>query len=66
MANISKNIREARLRWLGHVERKTNRCSNDNMEVTGHRKIFALCTNPPLATIISGCLVVIPILGSGM
>ena len=23
VANISKNIREARLRWLGHVERKT-------------------------------------------
>ena len=23
MANISEKIREARLRWLGHVERKT-------------------------------------------
>ena len=23
VANISQNIREARLRWLGHVERKT-------------------------------------------
>ncbi len=23
VANISENIREARLRWLGHVERKT-------------------------------------------
>ena len=23
VANISKRIREARLRWLGHVERKT-------------------------------------------
>ena len=27
---------------------------------------FALCTNPPLAAMISGCLVVVPILGSGM
>ena len=27
---------------------------------------FALCTNPPLAAMISGCLVVVPILGAGM
>ena len=27
---------------------------------------FALCTNPPLAAMISGCLVVVPIFGSGM
>ena len=40
MANISENIREARLRWLGHVERKRTRCSNnENMEVGGHREI---------------------------
>ena len=25
MTNISKEIREARLRWLGHVERKTEK-----------------------------------------
>ena len=42
MANISEKIREARLRWLGNVERKTE---DDvvmitwKMEVGGHRKI---------------------------
>ena len=30
------------------------------------RELFALCTNPPLAAMISGCLVVVPILGSGI
>ena len=30
------------------------------------RTEFALCTNPPLAAISRGCLVVVPILGSGM
>ena len=46
-----------------------------NVQVAGHVKhvnhgdafnAFALCTNPPLAAMISGCLVVVPILGSGM
>ena len=32
----SEKIRETRLRWLRHVER---RCSNEKMEVSGHRKI---------------------------
>ena len=38
VANISEKIREARLRWLGHVARKTEedaavpRCSNENTE----------------------------------
>ena len=36
MANISENIREARLRWLGHVERKTEE-DNEKMEVGGHQ-----------------------------
>ena len=36
VANISEKIREVRLRWLGHVARKTD---NENMEVGGHRKI---------------------------
>ena len=32
VANIRK-IREAKMRWLGHVERKTeDDCSNENME----------------------------------
>ena len=31
-----------------------------------YNRVFALCTNPPLAAMISGCLVVVPILGSGM
>ena len=34
LANIRETTREARLRWLGHVERKTEEglCSNENME----------------------------------
>ena len=38
MANISEKMREVRLRWLGHVARKTEedvavpRCSNENTE----------------------------------
>ncbi len=36
VANISEKIREVRLRWLGHVARKTD---NENMEVGGDRKI---------------------------
>ena len=41
MANISENIREARLRWLGRVERKTEDVvmRTWKMEVGGHRKI---------------------------
>ena len=40
MANISETIREARLRWLGHDgEKDRGRCSNENMGVSGHRKI---------------------------
>ena len=41
VANISEKIREARLRWLGHVERKLMKIynSNENMEVGGQRKI---------------------------
>ena len=31
MANISETNREERLRWLGHVERPVERCSNENM-----------------------------------
>ena len=27
-ANISEKIREARLRWLGYVEKDGSRCSN--------------------------------------
>ena len=38
VANISEKIREARLRWLGHVERKTE--EDENMEDGSvHRKI---------------------------
>ena len=32
MANISEKISEAKLIWLGHVERKTGRCSDETME----------------------------------
>ena len=41
MANISEKIREARLRWLGHVERKTGDVvmRTWKMEVGGHRNI---------------------------
>ena len=42
VANISEKIREARLRWLGHVERKTEEdvvMRTWKMEVGGHRKI---------------------------
>ena len=42
VANISENIREARLRWLGHVERKTEEDAvmrTWQMEVSGHQKI---------------------------
>ena len=42
MANISENIREARLRWLGHVERNTDEdvlMITWKMEAGGHRKI---------------------------
>ena len=38
VANISGNIREARLRWLGRVLKKTERCSNEIVEVSGHGK----------------------------
>ena len=42
MANISGTIREARLRWLGHMERKTEEdviMRMWKMEVSGHCKI---------------------------
>ena len=42
MANISETIREARLRWLGHMERKTEEdvvMRTWKMEVGGHGKI---------------------------
>ena len=42
LANISKKIREARPRWLGHVERKTEGdvvTITWKMEVGGHRNI---------------------------
>ena len=42
MANISEDMREARLRWLGHVERKTEEdvvMRRWKMEISGHRKI---------------------------
>ena len=35
VANKSEIIREARLRWFGHVERKTE--EDKNNEVSGHR-----------------------------
>ena len=41
VANISENTREARLRWLGHVEKKKEECvvmTTWKMEVTVHRK----------------------------
>ena len=42
VTNISEKIREARLRWLGHVERNTEEgveIRTWKMEVGGHRKI---------------------------
>ena len=42
VANISEKIREAKLRWLGHVERQTEEdvvMGTWTMEVGGHRKI---------------------------
>ena len=41
VTNISANIREARLRWLGHMERKTEDVvmRTWKMEVGGHRNI---------------------------
>ena len=42
VANISQKIRETRLRWLGHVKRKTEEdvvMRTWKMEVGGHRKI---------------------------
>ena len=44
MANISEKIREARLMWLGHVERNTEDVvmRTWKMEVSGHRKIGRL------------------------
>ena len=48
VANISEKIRELRLKWLAHVERKTvqRRCRNENMSKDGsgwtpkHRMVF--------------------------
>ena len=42
VANISDTIRDGTLGWLGHVNEKTGRCSNDKMQVSGHRKIGRL------------------------
>ena len=42
LANISEKLREAILRWLGHVERKIEEdvvMRTRNMEVGGHRKL---------------------------
>ena len=42
VANISQKIIEARLRWLGHVDRKTEEdvvIRTWKMEVSGHRMI---------------------------
>ena len=42
VANISENIREVRLRWLGHVERNTEEdvvMRTRKIEVSRHRKI---------------------------
>ena len=43
VGNITETIREVRLRWLGHVERKTDDdvviIRTCKMEVSGHRKI---------------------------
>ena len=42
VANIGENIREARLRWLGHVERKNEEdvvMRTWKMEVGGHRNL---------------------------
>ena len=42
MANISEKIRDARLRWLGHVDRKIEEdvvIRTWKMEVGGNRKI---------------------------
>ena len=41
VVNISEKIREARLRWLGHVERKAEEdvaMKTWKIEVGGHRK----------------------------
>ena len=41
VTNISDNIREARLRWLGNVERKREEVvvmRNWKMDESGHRK----------------------------
>ncbi len=40
MANIREQIRKARRRWLGHVERKTEEGGvMRNIDVGGHQKI---------------------------
>ena len=39
MANISEKIREARARWLSHVERNTVAMSTWKMEIGGHRQL---------------------------
>ena len=42
VANISEKLREARLRWLGHVDRKTEEdvaMRTWKMDVSGLRKI---------------------------
>ena len=58
-----------------HILKTQTDNANDGYEISfapctvqwqHNRVTFALCTNPPLAAMISGCLVVVPILGSGM
>ena len=50
VANISEKIREARLRWLGHVERKTEEdivIRTWKMGLSGHRKKMEVDTERP-------------------
>ena len=39
MVDISEKIREVRVIWLNYVEKDRGRCSNENVEVSGHQKI---------------------------
>ena len=55
------------LLFIGSHETMSRDYAIDNLWVVNLEQVkFTLCTNPPLAAIISGCLVVVPILGSGM
>ena len=64
-------VSEWTLRWNKHSTEQTDMADYMKQVRLTEGKftrtvVFALCTNPPLAAIISGCLVVFPILGSGM